>query len=78
LLKEAVIEIRPHLQQLDAVFMPLTPIRMRILIIEPPIRARLEDIINACDGHNLDGNSRSRADALRLPDWDAMSPNYRR
>ena len=34
-------------------------------------QARLEDIINACDGHNLDRKLEVAADALRLPDWDA-------
>ena len=34
-------------------------------------QARLEDIINACDGHNLDRTLEIAADALRLPDWDA-------
>ncbi|MGR8998452.1 MAG: energy-dependent translational throttle protein EttA, partial [Gammaproteobacteria bacterium] len=34
-------------------------------------QARLEDIVNACDGHNLDRKLEVAADALRLPDWDA-------
>jgi ATP-binding cassette ChvD family protein len=34
-------------------------------------QARLEDIINACDGHNLERKLEVAADALRLPDWEA-------
>ena len=34
-------------------------------------QAKLEDIISAADGHNLDHKLEVAADALRLPPWDA-------
>ncbi|MGD9258279.1 MAG: ATP-binding cassette domain-containing protein, partial [Gammaproteobacteria bacterium] len=34
-------------------------------------QARLENIIQAADGHNLDRTLEIAADALRLPPWDA-------
>lgn len=34
-------------------------------------QAKLENIIQACDGHNLDRTLEIAADALRLPDWEA-------
>jgi ATP-binding cassette ChvD family protein len=68
--EEAVAEIKAALEQLDAVYAAYA---------EPDAdfdklatdQARLEDIINACDGHNLDRKLEVAADALRLPDWDA-------
>jgi ATP-binding cassette ChvD family protein len=68
--EEAVVEIKTALAQLDAVYAAYA---------EPDAdfdklaadQARLEDIINACDGHNLDRRLEVAADALRLPDWDA-------
>ncbi len=69
-IEEAVVEIKMALEQLDAVYAAYA---------EPDAdfdklaadQARLEDIINACDGHNLDRKLEVAADALRLPDWDA-------
>jgi ATP-binding cassette ChvD family protein len=68
--EEAVAHIKNALTQLDAVYAAYA---------EPDAdfdklaadQARLEDIINACDGHNLDRKLEVAADALRLPDWDA-------
>jgi sulfate-transporting ATPase len=68
--EEAVVAIKTALAQLDAVYAAYA---------EPDAdfdklaadQARLEDIINACDGHNLDRRLEVAADALRLPDWDA-------
>ena len=68
--EEAVADIKASLAQLDAVYAAYA---------EPDAdfdklaadQARLEDIINACDGHNLDRRLEVAADALRLPDWDA-------
>ncbi len=68
--EEAVADIKAALAQLDAVYAAYA---------EPDAdfdklaadQARLEDIINACDGHNLDRRLEVAADALRLPDWDA-------
>ncbi|MFI3221188.1 MAG: energy-dependent translational throttle protein EttA, partial [Methylococcales bacterium] len=68
--EEAVAHIKTALAQLDAVYAAYA---------EPDAdfdklaadQARLEDIINACDGHNLDRKLEVAADALRLPEWDA-------
>jgi energy-dependent translational throttle protein EttA len=68
--EEAVVHIKDALTQLDAVYAAYA---------EPDAdfdklaseQARLEDIINACDGHNLDRKLEVAADALRLPEWDA-------
>jgi len=69
-IEEAVAHIKTALAQLDAVYAAYA---------EPDAdfdklaadQARLEDIINACDGHNLDRKLEVAADALRLPEWDA-------
>ena len=68
--EEAVQHIKDALTQLDAVYAAYA---------EPDAdfdelaaqQARLEDLINACDGHNLDRRLEIAADALRLPEWDA-------
>ncbi len=68
--EEAVAHIKDALAQLDAVYAAYA---------EPDAdfdklaadQARLEDIINACDGHNVDRKLEVAADALRLPEWDA-------
>jgi len=69
-IEEAVAHIKTALTELDAVYAAYA---------EPDAdfdklaadQARLEDIINACDGHNLDRKLEVAADALRLPEWDA-------
>jgi energy-dependent translational throttle protein EttA len=69
-IEEAVAHIKNALTELDAVYAAYA---------EPDAdfdklaadQARLEDIINACDGHNLDRKLEVAADALRLPEWDA-------
>jgi ATP-binding cassette ChvD family protein len=69
-IEEAVVEIKEALAQLDQVYLDYA---------EPDAdfdklaadQARLEDIINACDGHNLERKLEVAADALRLPEWDA-------
>lgn len=68
--EEAVAHIKEALSKLDGVYAAYA---------EPDAdfdklaaeQARLEDIINACDGHNLDRKLEVAADALRLPDWEA-------
>jgi ATP-binding cassette ChvD family protein len=68
--EEAVEEVKAALAQLDQVYLDYA---------EPDAdfdklaaeQARLEDVINACDGHNLERKLEVAADALRLPDWDA-------
>ncbi|MDO9423993.1 MAG: energy-dependent translational throttle protein EttA [Methylobacter sp.] len=68
--EEAVAEIKAVLEQLDAVYAAyaLPDADFDKLAVD---QARLEDIINACDGHNLERKLEVAADALRLPDWDA-------
>jgi sulfate-transporting ATPase len=68
--EEAVAEIKQTLAKLDEVYAAyaLPDADFDKLAAD---QARLEDIINACDGHNLDRKLEVAADALRLPDWDA-------
>ncbi|MGZ8193018.1 MAG: energy-dependent translational throttle protein EttA [Methylobacter sp.] len=68
--EEAVVEIKGVLQQLDAVYAAYADPDADFdkLAVE---QARLEDIVNACDGHNLERKLEVAADALRLPDWEA-------
>ncbi len=68
--EEAVAEIKAVLEQLDAVYAAyaLPDADFDKLAAD---QARLEDIVSACDGHNLDRKLEVAADALRLPDWDA-------
>ncbi|MEC4747463.1 energy-dependent translational throttle protein EttA [Methylomicrobium sp. Wu6] len=68
--EEAVAHIKATLAELDAVYAAyaLPDADFDKLAAD---QARLEDIINACDGHNLDRRLEVAADALRLPDWDA-------
>ncbi|MDD2661076.1 MAG: energy-dependent translational throttle protein EttA [Methylococcales bacterium] len=68
--EEAVIEIKSALEQLDAVYAAYADPDADFDKLAAD-QARLEDIINACDGHNLDRKLEVAADALRLPDWDA-------
>ncbi|MFM8341256.1 MAG: energy-dependent translational throttle protein EttA, partial [Methylomonas sp.] len=69
-IEEAVAGIKEALAKLDEVYAAyaLPDADFDALAAE---QARLEDIINACDGHNLDRTLEIAADALRLPDWDA-------
>ncbi|MBD9355557.1 energy-dependent translational throttle protein EttA [Methylomonas albis] len=69
-IEEAVAEIKDVLARLDAVYAAYADADADFdaLAVE---QAKLEDIINACDGHNLDRTLEVAADALRLPDWDA-------
>jgi ATP-binding cassette ChvD family protein len=68
--EEAVAEIKSSLAQLEAVYAAYADPDADFdkLAVD---QARLEDIINACDGHNLERRLEVAADALRLPDWDA-------
>lgn len=68
--EEAVAEIKTMLDKLDAVYAAYADPDADFdkLAVE---QARLEDEINACDGHNLDRRLEVAADALRLPEWDA-------
>jgi len=68
--EEAVVEIKAALEQLDAVYAAYADPDADFDKLAAD-QARLEDIINACDGHNLDRKLEVAADALRIPDWDA-------
>jgi ATP-binding cassette ChvD family protein len=68
--EEAVAGIKAALQELEAVYLAYAEADADFDKLAAD-QARLEDIINACDGHNLDRRLEVAADALRLPDWDA-------
>ena len=68
--EEAVLEIKNALAQLDAVYAAYADPDADFDKLAAD-QARLEDIISACDGHNLERKLEVAADALRLPDWDA-------
>ncbi|EIH3051819.1 ATP-binding cassette domain-containing protein, partial [Salmonella enterica subsp. enterica serovar Litchfield] len=69
-IEEAVSEVVNALKRLDEVY---------ALYADPDAdfdklaaeQGRLEEIIQAHDGHNLNVQLERAADALRLPDWDA-------
>lgn len=69
-IEEAVQHIKDALAQLDAVYAAYADPDADFDKLAAD-QAKLEDIINACDGHNLDRTLEIAADALRLPDWDA-------
>ncbi|MDO9107043.1 MAG: energy-dependent translational throttle protein EttA [Methylovulum sp.] len=68
--EEAVAEVKAALAQLDAVYAAYADPDADFDKLAAD-QARLEDIINAIDGHNLERKLEVAADALRLPDWDA-------
>lgn len=68
--EEAVAHIKQTLADLDAVYAAYADPDADFDKLAAD-QARLEDIINACDGHNLDRKLEVAADALRLPEWDA-------
>ena len=73
-IEEAVSEVVNALKRLDEVY---------ALYADPDAdfdklaaeQGRLEEIIQAHDGHNLNVQLERAADALRLPDWDAKIAN---
>ncbi|OAH97654.1 energy-dependent translational throttle protein EttA [Methylomonas methanica] len=69
-IEEAVAEIKDVLARLDAVYAAYADADADFDALAAE-QAKLEDIINACDGHNLERTLEVAADALRLPDWDA-------
>ena len=69
-IEEAVAEIKDVLARLDAVYAAYADPEADFDALAAE-QAKLEDIINACDGHNLERTLEVAADALRLPDWDA-------
>ncbi len=68
--EEAVAHIKEALEKLDAVYAAYADPDADFDKLAAE-QARYEDIINACDGHNLDRKLEVAADALRLPEWDA-------
>jgi sulfate-transporting ATPase len=68
--EEAVAEIKEALAKLDAVYAAYAEPDADFDRIAAE-QARLESIIQAADGHNLDRQLEVAADALRLPPWDA-------
>lgn len=68
--EEAVAHIKDALTQLDAVYAAYADPDADFDKLAAD-QARYEDIINACDGHNLERKLEVAADALRLPEWDA-------
>ncbi len=69
-IEEAVAEIKEALAKLDQVYLDYAAEDADFDKLAAE-QARLEDIINACDGHNLERKLEVAADALRLPEWDA-------
>lgn len=68
--EEAVAYVKAALSELDAVYAAYADPDADFDKLAAD-QARLEDIINAVDGHNIDRKLEVAADALRLPDWDA-------
>jgi len=68
--EEAVQEMKDALVELDAVYAAYAEPDADFDEIAKK-QAKLEDFIEAGDGHNLDRKLGIAADALRLPDWDA-------
>ena len=69
-IEEAVKELKDALAELDAVYASYAEPDADFDAIARK-QAKLEDIINAADGHDLDRKLEVAADALRLPAWDA-------
>jgi len=68
--EEAVQDVKDALQQLDAVYAAYAEPDADFDKIAAE-QARLEALIQAKDGHNLERALEVAADALRLPPWDA-------
>ncbi|MBN4077046.1 energy-dependent translational throttle protein EttA [Mariprofundus ferrooxydans] len=68
--EEAVQPMKDALSELDAVYAAYAEPDADFDAIAAK-QAKLEDFIEAGDGHNLDRKLDVAADALRLPDWDA-------
>ena len=68
--EEAVAHVQDALTRLDAVYAAYAEPDADFDALAAE-QAKLEDIIQSSDGHNLDRTLEIAADALRLPDWDA-------
>jgi len=69
-IEEAVAHVKIALADLDAVYAAYADPEADFDKLAAD-QARLEDVINAMDGHNLERKLEVAADALRLPEWDA-------
>ena len=69
-LEESLAEITAAQQQLDAVYAAYAEPDADYDALAAE-QARLENILQASDGHNLERKLEIAADALRLPPWDA-------
>ncbi len=69
-IEEALAEISDVQQQLDAVYNAYSDPDADFDALAAE-QARLENILQASDGHNLERKLEVAADALRLPPWDA-------
>jgi ATP-binding cassette ChvD family protein len=69
-IEEALAAINTVQQQLDAVYNAYSEPDADFDALSAE-QARLENILQASDGHNLDRKLEIAADALRLPPWDA-------
>ncbi len=72
--EEALGEIKAAQEQLDAVYAAYADPDADFDKLAKE-QARLENIIQAADAHNLERKLDVAADALRLPDWDAVVSN---
>jgi sulfate-transporting ATPase len=68
--EEAVSDVKDALAELDQVYAAYAEPDADFDALAAK-QARLEDLITAKDGHNLDRTLEIAADALRLPPWDA-------
>ncbi|MGD8631850.1 MAG: ATP-binding cassette domain-containing protein, partial [Gammaproteobacteria bacterium] len=69
-IEEALADITDAQQQLEAVYAAYAEPDADFDALAAE-QARLENILQASDGHNLDRKLEVAADALRLPPWDA-------
>ena len=68
--EEAVADVKDALAELDKVYADYAEPDADFDALAAK-QAKLEDIITAKDGHNLERTLEIAADALRLPEWDA-------
>jgi len=68
--EDGVAEIKAALKRLDEVYAAYAEADADFDALAAE-QARLENVVQAADGHNLDRTLEIAADALRLPPWDA-------
>ena len=69
--EEAVVEVKNAIAELDAVYAAYAEPDADFDALAKK-QERLDAIINAADGHNLENQLERAAEALRLPEWDAQ------